>query len=511
MCFSAFSTLSPRWAPPTNAASTFSGSAVQSCAPQCRSRGASTTSTGSTRDTAATASMEWNIIGLPASGMYCLGTGSPMRVPCPAASTKAKTFGMEGFDGGLHYTGAMGARRSVRILALLACLAVGCEEVPKPIPPVAESGELVVLTVNGPSTYFEDAQGLPSGLEYDLATMFAKELGAKAHFILVDNPATIDQILRKGKAHLAAAALARHFDFPGGLAWGPSYLSTQYEVVCREETKAKKLDELTGKRIGVIEETVGDYLLAEPSKLTVPIERLGPETSTADLLEKVANGSLDCALVESTRFTLARRFFPSLEPAFHVGKPLEYAWLVSTVDKKRILDAAGPFFERIRKDGTLKRLIDRYYGHAAHLSAIDANALLEQVASQLEKLKLHFVEAEIATRHRLAAHRGDRIPGVPLGPEGDLAHGRARPHDAHRGNGRPHAGEGPARPARKHPRRRPLPRDAEGADCRRASPSPTRPSSRSPPTTSASATSRTRASSRSARDSIRTSGRTCAR
>ncbi|MFZ3323408.1 MAG: membrane-bound lytic murein transglycosylase MltF [Usitatibacter sp.] len=291
----------------------------------------------------------------------------------------------------------MGARRSVRILALLACLAAGCQEAPKPIPTVAESGELVVLTVNGPSTYFEDAQGLPSGLEYDLVTMFAKELGAKAHFILVDNPATIDQILRKGKAHLAAAALARHFDFPGGLAWGPSYLSTQHEVVCREETKAKKLDDLTGKRIGVIEETVGDYLLSEPSKVTVPIERLGPETSTADLLEKVANGSLDCALVESTRFTLARRFFPSLEPAFHVGKPLEYAWLVSTVDKKRILDAAGPFFERIRKDGTLKRLIDRYYGHAAHLSAIDANALLEQVASQLGKLKLNFLEAEIAT------------------------------------------------------------------------------------------------------------------
>ncbi|HTS85341.1 MAG TPA: membrane-bound lytic murein transglycosylase MltF [Usitatibacter sp.] len=292
----------------------------------------------------------------------------------------------------------MGARRFTgRIFALLACIAVGCEEAPRPIAPVAESGELVVLTVNGPSTYFEDAEDQPSGLEYDLVTMFAKELGAKARFVLVQNPATIDTILRKGQAHLAAAALPRHFDFPGGLAWGPSYLSTQHEVVCRDETKAKKLDELTGKRIGVIEETVADYLLTEPSKLKVPIERFDPETSTADLLEKVAHGSLDCALVESTRFTLARRYFPSLEPAFNVGKPLEYAWLVSPVDKKRILKAAGPFFERIRKDGTLKRLIDRYYSHAARLSAIDATALLEQVATQLDKLKPHFVEAEAAS------------------------------------------------------------------------------------------------------------------
>src|SRR5437763_4059134 len=84
------------------------------------------------------------------------------------------------------YCRPMGARR---LLALLACIAVGCEEAPKPIAPIAESGELVVLTVNGPSTYFEDAQGLPSGLEYDLATMFAKELGAKATFVLVENPA----------------------------------------------------------------------------------------------------------------------------------------------------------------------------------------------------------------------------------------------------------------------------------------------------------------------------------
>ena len=40
-------------------------------------------------------------------------------------------------------------------------------------------------------------------------------------------------MLRAGQAHLAAAALARHFDFPGGLAWGPSYLTTQHQVVGR--------------------------------------------------------------------------------------------------------------------------------------------------------------------------------------------------------------------------------------------------------------------------------------
>ena len=282
-----------------------------------------------------------------------------------------------------------------RILALLACLAAGCEESPRPIAPVADSGELVVLTVNGPSTYFEDAQGLPSGLEYDLVTLFAKELKAKPTFLLIDNPAKVDRVLREGRAHIAAAALARHFDFPGGLAWGPPYLSTQHQIVCRSgEPKARKLEDLADKRIGVIDESVAEYLLADPPKLSVPIQRLPPGTSTADLLERVAKGRLDCALVESTRYTLARRFFPQLEAAFNVGKPVDYAWLISTVDKKRIQEAVVPFFDRIRKDGTLRRLVDRYYGHAMRFSAVDAGALLEQIAAQLPKLRPHFQEAE---------------------------------------------------------------------------------------------------------------------
>ncbi|MBC8023382.1 MAG: membrane-bound lytic murein transglycosylase MltF [Burkholderiales bacterium] len=285
-----------------------------------------------------------------------------------------------------------------RIIALLACLAAACDEAPPPIARLADSGELVVLTVNGPSTYFEDAQGLPSGLEYDLATMFAMELKVRPTFVLTDNPANIDRVLRQGQAHIAAAALARHFDFPGGLAWGPSYHNAQHQIVCRAGVpKAKRFEDLAGRRIGVIEESVADYLLTDPPKLGVPIERLPPGTSTADLLEQVAREKLDCALVESTRYTLARRFFPQLEVAFNVGKPVDYAWLVSTIDKKRILDAAAPFFERIRKDGTLKRLIDRYYGHAARFTAVDAGALLEQIAAQLPTLRPHFVEAEAAS------------------------------------------------------------------------------------------------------------------
>jgi len=149
--------------------------------------------------------------------------------------------------------------------------------------------------------------------------------------------------------------------------------------------------------VGVLEESVAEYLLLAPALQGIRVERLPAGTSTADMLERVARGTLDYALVESNHFTLARRFFPQLEVTFDVGKPVDYAWLVSAVDKRRILEAAQPFFERIRKDGTLKRLVDRYYGHATRLSAIDSVTLQERIRTQLPGLQPHFVEAENAT------------------------------------------------------------------------------------------------------------------
>ena len=284
------------------------------------------------------------------------------------------------------------------MLLVLACLAAGCTEGPKPIAPIAQSGELVVLTVNGPATYFEDAQGQPSGFEYDLATLFARSLDAKVSFVVTDSPAKIDKALRAGQAHLAAAALPRHFDYPGGLAWGPSYFTTQHQIVGRtSQPKPKDLAAIAGRKIGVIEESVAEYLLAEPVKLTVPVERFPPGTEIVDLLDRVANGTLDYALVESNRFTLARKYFPQLEVAFALGKPVDYAWLVSGVDKKRVLEQAKPFFERIAKDGTLKRLVDRYYGHAARISPVDSGKLLDLIARQLPQLKPHFEEGEQAS------------------------------------------------------------------------------------------------------------------
>ncbi len=69
-----------------------------------------------------------------------------------------------------------------RLLALLAILFIaGCGEGWRPPLPFPTPGkqDLVVVTRPGPLTYAVDDNGQPSGLEYELVSTFAAELGVR--------------------------------------------------------------------------------------------------------------------------------------------------------------------------------------------------------------------------------------------------------------------------------------------------------------------------------------------
>lgn len=281
------------------------------------------------------------------------------------------------------------------LLVVLAVLAAGCEFAAKPVLPLAEGGKLVVLTINGPATWYEDAQGHPSGFEHDLVDLFAKDLHVSFEYIFVESPEKAEQALAGKRAHLAAALLPKRFDLPGGLAWGPSYRTAQYQLVWRATfPRPRSAADTAGRRVGMVGDSFVDPLAASGATLPAVIERLPPDTSPEELLQRVADGRLDGALVDSARFIVARKHFPELDVAFDVGKPVDFAWRVGGVDQKRLLDRMKGFFARIARDGTLKRLADRHFAHAARLSAIDAGTLLERINTTLPRLKPHFLEAE---------------------------------------------------------------------------------------------------------------------
>jgi membrane-bound lytic murein transglycosylase F len=281
------------------------------------------------------------------------------------------------------------------LLCILASLVAGCDLATKPVAPLDVGGKLVVVTINGPATWYEDSQDHATGFEHDLVALFAKEAGVPMEYFFVESPEHAEKALKQKRAHIAAALLPKRFDLPLGLAWGPTYRSARNQLVWRTtDPKPRNLADLTGKRIGVVADSFADELLSAPPNLPGSLERMPPDTSPEELLARVADGALDAALIDAARFTVARKHFPQIDVAFDVGKPVEYAWRVGSVDQKRLLDLMNPFFARIARDGTLQRLADRWFGHAARLTAVDAGTLIERAGTLLPTLKPHFLEAE---------------------------------------------------------------------------------------------------------------------
>jgi len=78
-----------------------------------------------------------------------------------------------------------------------------CAQAPSALQQIRARGELRVVTLNLPTCYYLGAQG-PEGLEYDLASRFAAQLGVRLQIYAVPNEAAIRSELASGHADIAA-------------------------------------------------------------------------------------------------------------------------------------------------------------------------------------------------------------------------------------------------------------------------------------------------------------------
>ena len=123
------------------------------------------------------------------------------------------------------------------------------------------------------------------------------------------------------------------------------------------------------------------------------------ELPTADPLlpmQLVAQGEADAALTDSRYASLAANYYPRLR-AVDSGPKLPIAWAFPKEGDISLLWQAQNFFARIAYDGTLARLVDRYYGHADNLDAADVQHLLQKMGTVLPRYRSFFQEGQRLT------------------------------------------------------------------------------------------------------------------
>ena len=116
---------------------------------------------------------------------------------------------------------------------------------------VKQDGELIVYTRNSPATYYEGPDA-PAGLEYDMAKMFADELGVKLTMIIPETLNDIREGVQDGTAHLAAAGLTVTEEREKLFRFGPAYQEITEQLLYHADSpKPKNLSKLGGGTRGV--------------------------------------------------------------------------------------------------------------------------------------------------------------------------------------------------------------------------------------------------------------------
>ncbi|MEI8363436.1 MAG: membrane-bound lytic murein transglycosylase MltF [Betaproteobacteria bacterium] len=300
-------------------------------------------------------------------------------------------------------------KRSTRLLASLlllltialsACSPNGDQAKQKATAP--NNHELIFVTHNGPTTYYMNGDNEFSGIEYDLATLFIKDFAPEYQikFLVVNSISDVIPTLLKGKAHIAAANLTVTHLRQQLVQFSKPYQETQQQLVYNSEVgdKPKNITAITDRKIAVpagtsFAERLSQIQEKEPSLHWHALKQTNSET----LLDEVASGVLDFTVADSYLVAIMQNYYPNLEVAMSLGKPESIAWALPKNADPTLVKKVNEFFDKIHKDGTLRNLMDRYYGNSKRLNTLDISNFLKLTNSLLPKYKNLFKQAQEIT------------------------------------------------------------------------------------------------------------------
>lgn len=264
---------------------------------------------------------------------------------------------------------------------------------------VLETGELRVVSSNGPTTYYEGPNGL-TGFEYSLVKGFADSLGVR--LVIEDEPDL--ELMLKGvenkEYHLAAAGLTVLESRSKTLTFAEPFMQvTQQLIYSNRVRQPTSIEKLNGQEVLVIansshSERLRDLQADFPQLKWREVE--GAEM--IDLLELVNKGEANYAVVDSSAYELNRYSFPKAKLAFDVSDPQPLSWAFPPVDRDNTLyEAAQRYLVSIKANGALAKVTEEFFDrHIEEVTTGEAMAFtyrLEQRLPQwLDDMKAAAVE-----------------------------------------------------------------------------------------------------------------------
>src|SRR5438477_6158698 len=320
-----------------------------------------------------------------------------------AASNAEGTSCIDAFDSYNSHGGARSAELLKR--RILQCCSVGVVAVtactPSPTPPPQPANDLVALLRPGPATWFVGPDTQNAGFDFDLASLFAQRHNLVLKVVAASNPGSTLAAGSSG-ARLGAGAMYRPDKVAAtaaeaDLLYSAGYYAVEPVLIYNTDSyRPESWADLAGSRVAMLEGSALALALAKvradhPEVQWQPLAL----ASTEALIRQVSDGTIDYAIVASNDAEALRNVHLNFERAFAVARKQELVWVFPATNAL-LRDQVNTFFAELKKDGTLQRLIDRYFTYA-QMPRLDAGVFQERIKSALPQYRPLFQRAQEAT------------------------------------------------------------------------------------------------------------------
>ena len=272
----------------------------------------------------------------------------------------------------------------VALLAIAALLA-GCAEKDR-LEDITARGELVVVTRNSPTTYYESRQG-PAGFEYDLAAQVAEHLGVQLRIVPAYTLNELFTSLERGEADIAAAGLTLTGERGDHFAHTSAYASLRPQVVYKAgQRRPRRLADLENMHLVVLSGSSHAESLAALKETGFPRlewEEIDDVDSMA-LLGLVDEGYADVAILDSNEFSAQQSLYPRLKVGFDLGSEQDMVWYLGGDGRAESLKLAiDDYFMRLADQGELARMEELHFGHAEGVNRIGSHTFSVNMRQKL--------------------------------------------------------------------------------------------------------------------------------
>ena len=266
----------------------------------------------------------------------------------------------------------------------LGVILSACEK-PSTFEKIAKHKTLHVITRNAPAVYYEGREG-PLGFEYDLAKLFADELGLALDLKIASTRSQILSALDNEYTNIAAAGMVASQERANRYQYSLPYMEATPVVVYRYgSTRPRRIEDIIGKKIAVVSDSYHTDELNTLKQTSPDLQWQALDVETIDLMKMVQEKEIDYAIITSSELDIHQAYYPRVKKAFEIGEVQKISWYFPKNTDQTLINRANIFFKRIEEDGTLLNLKERYFGHLGQLNYVGARTFIKHINSRLPK------------------------------------------------------------------------------------------------------------------------------